>query len=141
MCKVKKLILTGKLRNSSILRNTLPVCCKLWSSLAYQGRPSFLMLITGTAILLQSWDVFFRSADRGLPPGEAYQAPPTLGGGGATVASVPHPGVRAPATATSVLTDTRVIDDHLAVQAIIRSYQVSAERSNNHVARLEVLAL
>ncbi len=66
----------------------------------------------------QSWDAFFKNTDKGAPPGQAYQSPPQ-GGGIAPAAYVP------PAQATTQgAMDTRIIDDHLAVQAVIRSYQV-----------------
>ncbi|KAL3208440.1 hypothetical protein MRX96_039133 [Rhipicephalus microplus] len=51
----------------------------------------------------KSWDVFFRAVSSGLGPGEAYSSPPY------SVYSHAAP---------------RDIDDHLSVQAIIRSYQV-----------------
>ncbi|XP_074102450.1 oxoglutarate dehydrogenase Nc73EF isoform X5 [Cotesia typhae] len=71
-----------------------------------------------------SWDSFFRNSTAGATPGFAYQAPPSLApsynqvplgslmpalGGGSQVGQVP--------------VNEKVIDDHLAVQAIIRSYQ------------------
>ncbi|KAH7981975.1 hypothetical protein HPB52_002327 [Rhipicephalus sanguineus] len=75
----------------------------------------------------KSWDAFFRAASAGLGPGEAYSSPPALG----MLSTVAVPRV-APATvvapAPSKLPSTqaapRDIDDHLSVQAIIRSYQV-----------------
>ncbi|XP_058799660.1 2-oxoglutarate dehydrogenase complex component E1 isoform X4 [Phymastichus coffea] len=69
-----------------------------------------------------SWDSFFRNSTAGAAPGLAYQQPPSLapsynqvplnsllplGGGAAIGAPV----------------NEKIIDDHLAVQAIIRSYQ------------------
>ncbi|XP_017882188.1 2-oxoglutarate dehydrogenase, mitochondrial isoform X6 [Ceratina calcarata] len=70
-----------------------------------------------------SWDSFFRSSTAGAAPGQAYQAPPSLApshnqvplgallplGGGSQLSQMPI--------------NEKVIDDHLAVQAIIRSYQ------------------
>ncbi|XP_015438559.1 PREDICTED: 2-oxoglutarate dehydrogenase, mitochondrial isoform X1 [Dufourea novaeangliae] len=70
-----------------------------------------------------SWDSFFRSSTAGAPPGLAYQAPPSLApshnqiplgallplGGGSQLSQIP--------------VNEKIIDDHLAVQAIIRSYQ------------------
>ena len=70
----------------------------------------------------QSWDVFFRNATAGAAPGEAYVSPYNLPAGafqGSGAAAAPHIG----AQQGSAL-DLKVIDDHLAVQAIIRSYQV-----------------
>ncbi|XP_078040413.1 oxoglutarate dehydrogenase Nc73EF isoform X2 [Augochlora pura] len=70
-----------------------------------------------------SWDAFFRNSTAGVGPGVAYQAPPSLApshnqiplgallplGGGSQLSQVP--------------VNEKIIDDHLAVQAIIRSYQ------------------
>ncbi|XP_043472208.1 2-oxoglutarate dehydrogenase, mitochondrial isoform X2 [Leptopilina heterotoma] len=70
-----------------------------------------------------SWDSFFRNSTAGAAPGMAYQAPPSLApsynqiplgsllplGGGSQIGQVP--------------VNEKIIDDHLAVQAIIRSYQ------------------
>lgn len=53
----------------------------------------------------QSWDEFFSRATQGAPPGHAYDAPPTLRPGGVTE-------------------DPNLIRDHLAVQALIRAYQI-----------------
>ncbi|XP_018300415.1 2-oxoglutarate dehydrogenase, mitochondrial isoform X5 [Mycetomoellerius zeteki] len=70
-----------------------------------------------------SWDSFFRNSTAGAAPGFAYQAPPSLApsynqvplgallplGGGTQLGQAP--------------VNEKIIDDHLAVQAIIRSYQ------------------
>ncbi|XP_024944925.1 2-oxoglutarate dehydrogenase, mitochondrial isoform X3 [Cephus cinctus] len=70
-----------------------------------------------------SWDAFFRNSTAGAMPGLAYQAPPSLApsynqiplgalmpvGGGSQISQLPI--------------NEKIIDDHLAVQAIIRSYQ------------------
>lgn len=71
---------------------------------------------------LQSWDSFFRNSASG---GSGYQAPPSLAplGKNEVLATSFLPAL-AGASAPSLLSD-KVIDDHLAVQAIIRSYQVS----------------
>jgi len=92
-----------------------------------------------------SWDAFFRQTYGGAQPGEAYQRPPNLAppepntlplsaftsGGAAGGALVPAGlgGVGAPSD--------KVIDDHLAVQAIIRSYQARG----HHIARLDPLEI
>ena len=62
---------------------------------------------------LQSWDVFFRNANAGAPPGAAYQSPPG----------------QAPADEAQSVVGARpdvekLIEDHLAVQSLIRAYQV-----------------
>ena len=71
----------------------------------------------------KSWDAFFRSATAGLAPGQAYQSPPTLSGQAAAFATSLKSGEAAVSTATH---SVQQIDDHLSVQAIIRSYQVSS---------------
>ncbi|KAK8769222.1 hypothetical protein V5799_014315 [Amblyomma americanum] len=75
----------------------------------------------------KSWDAFFRAASSGLGPGEAYSSPPALAPAVSAVA-MPRAAVAAPAPAPSKLPSTqaapRDIDDHLSVQAIIRSYQI-----------------
>lgn len=71
----------------------------------------------------KSWDAFFRSAAAGLKPGQAYQSPPSISG--AQFASFAANATQ-PATASDQpeLVSHQHIDDHLSVQAIIRSYQV-----------------
>lgn len=73
---------------------------------------------------MQSWDAFFRSSSsRG--PGAAYQAPPSLADAGRNMIPIsnviPYLGG---GNANIGAVDEKIIDDHLAVQAIIRSYQV-----------------
>lgn len=69
----------------------------------------------------KSWDVFFRNASQGARPGAAYQSPPSIRGGSTALAT-------AGAVANISLGDEKAIEkvvaDHLAVQTIIRSYQV-----------------
>uniref|UniRef100_A0A0K8RIE9 2-oxoglutarate dehydrogenase, mitochondrial n=1 Tax=Ixodes ricinus TaxID=34613 RepID=A0A0K8RIE9_IXORI len=79
----------------------------------------------------KSWDVFFRGASSGLPPGEAYRSPPSLymaPGAAPAPARVTSAALTAPAVVPAALPSAqaapRDIDDHLSVQAIIRSYQV-----------------
>ncbi|XP_053979496.1 2-oxoglutarate dehydrogenase complex component E1 isoform X1 [Hylaeus volcanicus] len=84
-----------------------------------------------------SWDSFFRSSTAGAGPGLAYQAPPSLApshnqiplgallplGGGSQLSQIPI--------------NEKIIDDHLAVQAIIRSYQIRG----HHIAKLDPLGI
>ncbi|XP_035736743.1 2-oxoglutarate dehydrogenase, mitochondrial-like isoform X4 [Vespa mandarinia] len=84
-----------------------------------------------------SWDSFFRSSTAGAGPGLAYQAPPSLApshnqvplgallplGGGSQISQMPI--------------NEKIIDDHLAVQAIIRSYQIRG----HHIAKLDPLGI
>lgn len=63
---------------------------------------------------MQSWDVFFRSANAG----QATQLPAQVGGKASFLQShglAPTPGKA-----------EKVVEDHLAVQSLIRAYQVSA---------------
>lgn len=80
-----------------------------------------------SSILLQSWDSFFRNSSAGAAPGQAYQPPPSLAAPGRNQVPVtsiaPYlGGSAAPALGGQI--NEKIIDDHLAVQAIIRSYQV-----------------
>ncbi|XP_046392850.1 2-oxoglutarate dehydrogenase, mitochondrial isoform X2 [Ischnura elegans] len=86
-----------------------------------------------------SWDSFFRSTSAGAAPGQAYSPPPSL-------AQAPRNTVPISALAPFIggghasLTshvDEKVIDDHLAVQAIIRSYQARG----HHVAAVDPLEI
>lgn len=83
------------------------------------------LLIFNIFFHLQSWDAYFRSNTYCAPPSLAptqrnhipiSQLAPFLGGGGGAVSTVEP--------------DEKTIDDHLAVQAIIRSYQVRPIRHN-----------
>jgi hypothetical protein len=72
-------------------------------------------------ISFQSWDAFFCNASSGLPPGAAYTPPPSLASSissNAALAAQTLPALQGD------ISSTKNIDDHLAVQAIIRSYQV-----------------
>ncbi|KAI9543736.1 hypothetical protein NQZ68_008783 [Dissostichus eleginoides] len=74
----------------------------------------------------KSWDVFFRNANAGAPPGAAYQSP--LGLSAAPQLSSPvgaQPNVE------------KLVEDHLAVQSLIRAYQVMG----HHNARLDPLEI
>ncbi|XP_011169570.1 2-oxoglutarate dehydrogenase, mitochondrial isoform X5 [Solenopsis invicta] len=70
-----------------------------------------------------SWDSFFRNSTAGASPGFAYQAPPSLA---PSYNQVPL-GALLPLSGGTQLgqapVNEKIIDDHLAVQAIIRSYQ------------------
>ncbi|KAA3678478.1 uncharacterized protein DEA37_0007214, partial [Paragonimus westermani] len=68
----------------------------------------------------KSWDIFFRGVNAGAAPGEAYVTPPTLGQRFAFPTQVPIP----TPVSTAIKPDIKMIEDHLAVQSIIRSYQV-----------------
>ncbi|XP_050540620.1 2-oxoglutarate dehydrogenase complex component E1 isoform X3 [Daktulosphaira vitifoliae] len=72
-----------------------------------------------------SWDAFFKNCSLGALPGQAYQAPPTLSppGKNEVLLSSILPTVQNTAAIGGSFSE-KMIDDHLAVQAIIRSYQV-----------------
>lgn len=73
--------------------------------------------------LFKSWDAYFRNNSYSAPPSLApppkHHVPMSQYTGGA-LAPVGYSG----AALTSGHVDDKLIDDHLAVQAIIRSYQV-----------------
>ncbi|XP_023951248.2 2-oxoglutarate dehydrogenase complex component E1 isoform X1 [Bicyclus anynana] len=87
-----------------------------------------------------SWDAFFRNATNGAQPGVAYTPPPNLAPYSKNevplTSLVPASGGMPSISAGSPINE-KIIDDHLAVQAIIRSYQ-----SRGHlVARLDPLGI
>ncbi|CAB0045182.1 unnamed protein product [Trichogramma brassicae] len=81
-----------------------------------------------------SWDSFFRQSTAGAGPGLAYQAPPSLGSEIALGSIMPAFGGSQLGHAPI---SEKVIDDHLAVQAIIRSYQIRG----HHIAKLDPLGI
>lgn len=65
----------------------------------------------------QSWDIFFRNANAGSPPGSAYQSPPPVG--------VSLSGLSQAQTLVGAQPNVeKLVEDHLAVQSLIRAYQV-----------------
>ncbi|XP_069022428.1 2-oxoglutarate dehydrogenase complex component E1 [Embiotoca jacksoni] len=76
----------------------------------------------------KSWDVFFHNANAGAPPGAAYQRPPPLTGTFQGLA-----GVQALVEAQPNV--EKLVKDHLAVQSLIRAYQVRG----HHIAKLDPL--
>lgn len=67
---------------------------------------------------LQSWDVYFRNVDAGVPPGAAYQRPSSLGD--------PPQGLPGVQTLVGVQPNIEeLVADHLAVQSLVRAYQVN----------------
>ncbi|CAH8567365.1 unnamed protein product [Schistosoma turkestanicum] len=71
----------------------------------------------------KSWDIYFRRLASGAAPGNAYVQPPTLGKESLDLAHL-APQITGQAVAPSLKT----IEDHLSVQAIIRSYQSLGHR-------------
>uniref|UniRef100_A0A7N6BEG2 2-oxoglutarate dehydrogenase complex component E1 n=1 Tax=Anabas testudineus TaxID=64144 RepID=A0A7N6BEG2_ANATE len=71
----------------------------------------------------KSWDIFFRNANAGALPGAAYQSPPSLSGTRVQALVGAQPNVE------------KLVEDHLAVQSLIRAYQVRG----HHIAKLDPL--
>uniref|UniRef100_A0A671MGL4 2-oxoglutarate dehydrogenase, mitochondrial n=1 Tax=Sinocyclocheilus anshuiensis TaxID=1608454 RepID=A0A671MGL4_9TELE len=68
----------------------------------------------------KSWDIFFRNANAGAPPGSAYQNPPPVG--------VSLSGLsQAQALVGAQPNVEKLVEDHLAVQSLIRAYQASMD--------------
>uniref|UniRef100_A0A3Q2R2X4 2-oxoglutarate dehydrogenase complex component E1 n=1 Tax=Fundulus heteroclitus TaxID=8078 RepID=A0A3Q2R2X4_FUNHE len=78
----------------------------------------------------KSWDIFFRNANAGVPPGAAYQSPPLL-----TAPSDGVSGVQALVGAQPNV--EKLVKDHLAVQSLIRAYQLRG----HHIAKLDPLGI
>lgn len=82
----------------------------------YLTPQTFSSILSSLPPSFQSWDVFFRNANAGAPPGAAYQSPLTA----AT-------SLLAPQLSSLVGAQPNVeklVEDHLAVQSLIRAYQV-----------------
>uniref|UniRef100_A0A671NSB6 2-oxoglutarate dehydrogenase complex component E1 n=1 Tax=Sinocyclocheilus anshuiensis TaxID=1608454 RepID=A0A671NSB6_9TELE len=78
----------------------------------------------------KSWDIFFRNANTGAPPGSAYQSPPPVG--------VSLSGLsQAQALVGAQPNVEKLVEDHLAVQSLIRAYQVRG----HHIAKLDPLGI
>uniref|UniRef100_A0A8C7R4D0 2-oxoglutarate dehydrogenase complex component E1 n=1 Tax=Oncorhynchus mykiss TaxID=8022 RepID=A0A8C7R4D0_ONCMY len=76
----------------------------------------------------KSWDIFFRNANAGVSPGSAYQSPPPLGGAALELAN-------AQAMVEAQPNMEKLVEDHLAVQSLVRAYQVRG----HHIAKLDPL--
>ncbi|CAK1553530.1 unnamed protein product [Leptosia nina] len=87
-----------------------------------------------------SWDAFFRNATNGAQPGVAYTPPPNLAPYAKNevplTSLIPASGGM-PSIASGSPINEKIIDDHLAVQAIIRSYQIRG----HHIAKLDPLEI
>ncbi|XP_065163792.1 2-oxoglutarate dehydrogenase complex component E1 isoform X3 [Atheta coriaria] len=81
-----------------------------------------------------SWDSYFRNSQGG----GGYQAPPSLGLPGRNEVAISSllPSLSGGVSLGAPVSD-KVIDDHLAVQAIIRSYQIRG----HHIAKLDPLEI
>ncbi|KAJ7988277.1 hypothetical protein DPEC_G00321910 [Dallia pectoralis] len=78
----------------------------------------------------KSWDIFFRNANSGAPPGAAYHSPPPL------VAAAPGL-ANAQLKGGAHRSVEKLVEDHLAVQSLVRAYQVRG----HHIAKLDPLNL
>ncbi|KAJ8263575.1 hypothetical protein COCON_G00160320 [Conger conger] len=77
----------------------------------------------------KSWDIFFRNANAGAPPGAAYQSPPL----GVSLSGL----VQAQSLVGAQPNVEKLVEDHLAVQSLIRAYQIRG----HHVAQLDPLGI
>ncbi|XP_041443494.1 2-oxoglutarate dehydrogenase, mitochondrial isoform X1 [Xenopus laevis] len=78
----------------------------------------------------KSWDIFFRNANAGASPGAAYQSPPSLGSSLSTL-------TQAQSLLHAQPNVDKLVEDHLAVQSLIRAYQIRG----HHVAQLDPLGI
>nr|KAF6470050.1 oxoglutarate dehydrogenase [Molossus molossus] len=79
----------------------------------------------------KSWDIFFRNTNAGAPPGTAYQSPLPLSPGALSAVARAQPLVAAQPNVD------KLVEDHLAVQSLIRAYQIRG----HHVAQLDPLGI
>ncbi|XP_012618831.1 2-oxoglutarate dehydrogenase complex component E1 isoform X1 [Microcebus murinus] len=79
----------------------------------------------------KSWDIFFRNTNAGAPPGTAYQSPLPLSRG--SFAAVAH----AQSLVEAQPNVDKLVEDHLAVQSLIRAYQVRGHQ----IAKLDPLGI
>lgn len=86
----------------------------------------------------KSWDSYFRRVSQGAEPGSAHQRPPELSAlpmfavpavsaGTPSSVAVAHLNAQ-PLSVGSTTYDSKELEDHLSVQALIRAYQVSGHR-------------
>ncbi|XP_031947731.1 2-oxoglutarate dehydrogenase, mitochondrial-like isoform X6 [Corvus moneduloides] len=78
----------------------------------------------------KSWDIFFRNANAGAAPGTAYQSPPPLTTSLSTLS-------QAQSLVQAQPNVDKLVEDHLAVQSLIRAYQIRG----HHVAQLDPLGI
>ncbi|XP_060516610.1 2-oxoglutarate dehydrogenase complex component E1 isoform X3 [Cylas formicarius] len=83
-----------------------------------------------------SWDAFFRNSQSG---GAGYQSPPSLAlpGKNEVPLGALIPSLSGAGAIGTAGVSEKIIDDHLAVQAIIRSYQIRG----HHIAKLDPLGI
>ncbi|XP_004708123.1 2-oxoglutarate dehydrogenase, mitochondrial isoform X3 [Echinops telfairi] len=79
----------------------------------------------------KSWDIFFRNTNAGAPPGTAYQSPLPLSQASLSAIAGAQSLVEAQPNVD------KLVEDHLAVQSLIRAYQVRG----HHIAKLDPLGI
>ncbi|OCT72033.1 hypothetical protein XELAEV_18035017mg [Xenopus laevis] len=132
---------TGLLvKHNSILR-TLPPRCYVYSSGAKEpflsGTNSsyveemYYAWLENPKSVHKSWDAFFRSADNGTPQCE-IQGVPSLADIESKLPSLSSQGL-----ATAPAKAEKIVEEHLAVQSLIRAYQIRG----HHVAQLDPLGI
>nr|XP_014341840.1 PREDICTED: 2-oxoglutarate dehydrogenase-like, mitochondrial isoform X2 [Latimeria chalumnae] len=78
----------------------------------------------------KSWDVFFRNVNAGAPAGQAYQSPSSITNNVATL-------IKSQGLAQAPPKAEKLVEDHLAVQSLIRAYQIRG----HHIAQLDPLGI
>jgi 2-oxoglutarate dehydrogenase E1 component len=81
-----------------------------------------------------SWQTYFKNVANGAPPGQAYQAPPTIIPGSVVT---PSSAVVNGQAAVSIDRQSDDIFDHLKVQLLVRAYQMRG----HHLAKLDPLGI
>ncbi|KAL4240079.1 hypothetical protein ACF0H5_000873 [Mactra antiquata] len=76
----------------------------------------------------KSWDAYFRQIQDGAAPGTAYVRPPTLASTGVAPPQSSTGAQTTQLTTTQPVSD-QLIEDHLSVQSIIRSFQLRGHHS------------
>ncbi|XP_075073099.1 2-oxoglutarate dehydrogenase-like, mitochondrial isoform X2 [Mixophyes fleayi] len=127
-------------RQTANLRTLLPRCC-VYSSGAKEpflsGTNSnyveemYYAWLDNPKSVHKSWDDFFRNSDAGSTPGEAHQLPNIYDS--QNKASL----IRSKGLAMVPAKAEKLVEDHLAVQSLIRAYQVSG----HHDASLDPLGI
>ena len=92
---------------------------EVWHRTIYENMLSDLSsFFFSFSFSLESWDIFFRNVNAGARPGAAYQSPPPISGTSQGLASVQ-------ALVGAQPNVEKLVKDHLAVQSLIRAYQVN----------------
>ncbi|KAE8591364.1 hypothetical protein XENTR_v10018425 [Xenopus tropicalis] len=132
---------TGLLVKHSSTPRTLPQRCSVYSSGAKEpflsGTNSsyveemYYAWLENPKSVHKSWDIFFQSADAGTPQCET-RGVPSLTGIESKLQSLSSQGL-----ATAPAKAEKIVEEHLAVQSLIRAYQIRG----HHVAQLDPLGI